>query len=122
VAIILATVVGVIAIRASSTASTSATSSAKAVDTADRLSSRRALTADALIAYQAQTECENETFASFDAAVLDVLLTERGSTDQKAALDRLVPVRDDLRTIRQRCIETHPIPETVDATTTTTPG
>jgi hypothetical protein len=119
IAILLAVTLGAIAIRASATSTTAVNNAAVANDTANqatdavnRLTDRRAVTVDALNAYQRQRECENETFGRFDGAVADVILAEPRSVEQAAAIERLAPIREDLRAIKQRCIDPNPLPST----------
>ena len=96
----------------SSAASADQAASAKtATETAAGLANRRAITLDALQAFQAQQACANVTFARFDAAVTRAIIAERGSPEQTEAIEALRPLAVELDSVNERCVLANPIPD-----------
>lgn len=96
----------------SSAASADQAASAKtATETASGLANRRAITLDALQAFQAQQACANVTFARFDAAVTRAIIAERGSPEQAEAIEALRPLAVELDNVNERCVLANPIPQ-----------
>jgi len=117
-AVILALAVGVSQVMTSRSAASSAAASADqaasaktATETAAGLANRRAITLDALQAFQAQQACANVTFARFDAAVTRAIIAERGSPEQTEAIEALRPLAVELDSVNERCVLANPIPD-----------
>lgn len=81
-----------------------------ATDTASNVANRRAITLDALNAFQAQQACANETFARFDAAVTRAIIAEPHTPEQAEAVEALRPLAVELDTVNERCVLANPIP------------
>ena len=112
-AVILALAVGVSQVLTSrSAASADQAASAKtATETASGLANRRAITLDALQAFQAQQACANVTFARFDAAVTRAIIAEPRSAEQAEAVEALRPLAAELDSVNERCVLANPIPD-----------
>lgn len=117
-AVILALAVGVSQVMTSRSAASSSAASADqaasaktATETASGLANRRAITLDALQAFQAQQACANVTFARFDAAVTRAIIAERGSPEQTEAIEALRPLAVELDSVNERCVLANPIPD-----------
>lgn len=81
-------------------------------DNTSAILSRRAVNIEALNAFQVQLTCENETLAAFAAALTDPNSPERAVT--------LNTQRDQLRTMKARCVDPNPIQSPDPDTTSTT--
>lgn len=117
-AVILALAVGVSQVLTSRSAASSSAASADqaasaktATETASGLANRRAITLDALQAFQAQQACANVTFARFDAAVTRAIIAEPRSEEQAEAVEALRPLVAELDSVNERCVLANPIPD-----------
>jgi hypothetical protein len=76
----------------------------------EEISNRRSATIDALHVDAIRQECVDRTEIHWMRTLTQALLLPPGSPEQDAAVQRLVPIEEELRTVEKRCYDENPLP------------
>lgn len=86
-------------------------------ETVEQITQRRNVTVDALHADALRQECVDRTEVAWMTTLTEALLLPPDSPEQAAAVQRLAPIADELRTVDERCYDEHPVPDPATAVT-----
>lgn len=75
----------------------------------EEITQRRNVTIDALSNDAQRQECVDRTTVAWMATLTEALLMPPDSPDQRAAVQNLAPVLDELRSVSERCYDEHPL-------------